>query len=167
MFWWELTTKEWWWLDLSLIRCVDAEDRPLFHTTTNVSFCFLLSAHGSVKGLTCAKSETFHCGCTSSKVVIAFRFSRSSVSNYDRCGVFPMEPFRGTDQIKDGACSSRQIWLVSVKDTSVLILRTLCIPSPLFHPSASVPRSCVSEALGHCNFHTWLAHRQQSAETAE
>lgn len=34
---------------------MDAEDGPLFHTTTNVSVCFLLSVHGSVKGLTCAK----------------------------------------------------------------------------------------------------------------
>lgn len=61
------------------------------------------------------------------------------MSNYDRCGVFPTEPFRGTDQIKDGASSSRQTRLVSVKDTSVLISRTLCIPPPPLPPQHISP----------------------------
>lgn len=34
---------------------MDAEDGPLLHTTTNVSSRFLLSVHGSIKGLICAK----------------------------------------------------------------------------------------------------------------
>lgn len=85
--------------------------------------------------------------------------------------VFTVEPCRGTDYIYGEAFSNWRIWLVfpdvfSVEYTNLNFWGSSHSCS-LFHPSVSAPLSCVCQTLGHHNFHTWLIHRQQSAEAAE